>query len=257
MAYWNSYRPYVPVHERRANALRSLSAALGQGVEPRPIEAFRGRKMARTFWGEAWCENLETFSDYENRLPRGRTYARNGSIVHLEIGAGKVSAFVAGSDLYRVTIAIEKLAPDDWESFKKRCAGGIDTLFDLLRGQVSDSIIREITDLKTGLFPSPAEITLNCSCPDWAVMCKHVAAVLYGVGVRLDSEPELFFKLREVDHAELLDCASADAIDEGLPMHEDVLETADLSEIFGIEFSEIPGIAGIKKMRAARARVRG
>ncbi len=217
-----------------------MATRLGEKVAAQPIKAFRGSKIAKTFWGMAWCENLESYSDYQNRLPRGRTYARNGSILHLDIGPGTVNSFVAGSDLYEIKIVIEPLEDQAWQTFKQRCAGRIDTLLALLRGQLADSVIQEITHRKTGLFPAPSDIKLNCSCPDWANMCKHVAATLYGVGVRLDAAPELFFKLRCLDHEELLESASAESLDDGLPEGDDVIPESDLSALFGIEFSDIP-----------------
>ena len=212
--------------------------------------------MAKTFWGMAWCKNLESYSDYRNRLPRGRTYARNGSILHLEIGPGKVKSFIAGSDIYEIEIVIEPFADRAWQAFKQRCAGRIDTTLALLRGQLADSVIQEITNSKTGLFPTPSDIELNCSCPDWANMCKHVAATLYGVGVRLDTAPELFFKLRCLDHEELLESATAESLDEGLPEGDDVIAESDLSVLFGIEFSEIPAEAP-PQARKVRAKRRG
>lgn len=252
MSYWG-FRPYVSVAERRSNAARNIVKQLGKGVPPAPIEKFSGSKLAKTFWGQAWCENLESYSDFENRLDRGKTYTRNGSIVHLEIGEGKVTAFIAGSDLYRVDVTLEALDEARWVAFKKRCGGKIATLLDLLQGKVADAVLEEITDRKTGLFPSSEEIRFECSCPDYAMMCKHVAATLYGVGVRLDSAPELFFAMRGVDHEEIIDGASVEQLDEDLPDHDSVLASGDLSDIFGIEFSNLPGTA-VKKLRAARRR---
>ncbi len=257
MAYWHSYKPYVPVHERRANAFRNLSDRL-EGKTPQPIVSFKGRKMAQTFWGEAWNENLESYSDFENRLPRGRTYTRNGSIVHLEISPGEIQSYVAGSDLYQVKIKIAAFADVKWAAFKTRCAGRIDTLLELLQGRLSDAVIAEITDRETGLFPAPDEIELQCSCPDWATMCKHVAAVLYGVGVRLDSAPNLFFLLRGVNHEEIFESASVDTLeDSAFANDEEILQDTDLGSVFGIEFSDLPSETSgrvVKKMRAARKR---
>ncbi len=243
MSYWKSYRSYVPVYKRKAKAYQKMATRLGEGVTAQPVKAFRGNKVAKTFWGMAWCKNLESYSDYQNRLPRGRTYVRNGSILHLDIGPGKVNSFVAGSDLYEVKIVIEPFADQAWQTFKQRCAGRIDTILALLRGHLADSVIQEITHTKTGLFPTPSDIRLNCSCPDWANMCKHVAATLYGVGVRLDTAPELFFKLRCLDHEELLESATAESLDDGLPEGDDVIPESDLSDLFDIEFADIPAEA--------------
>ena len=254
------FRRYVPVHARRANAKREITKVLKKGELPQPIAAFGGRTIATTFWGEAWCENLESYSDYANRLPRGRTYTRNGSIVHLSIEQGLITAFVSGSELYKVSVKIEALDQARWQSFIQRCSGQIDTLLDLFQGKVSSAVLQEITDRQHGLFPSPTEITLKCSCPDWATMCKHVAATLYGVGVRLDDTPELFFTLRGVDHLEILESVNSSSLEDSLPSHEDILTDSDLGAIFGIEFSDLPDLASTtgrpNKLRASRRRRR-
>ena len=190
-----------------------------------------------TFWGKAWCDNLESYSDYANRLPRGRTYVRNGSVIDLRITDGKVEALVQGSDLYKIAIGFRALTPKRWKQFKGRCAGKITNLLDLLQGRLSKDILTDLTAHGTGLFPAPTEIKLECSCPDWADMCKHVAAVLYGVGARLDENPELFFTLRGVDMGQLITAASATATAPiaGATAPDKALAGADLSEIFGVE----------------------
>jgi len=209
----------------------------GMCIQPVRIE---GRQIARSFWGQAWCDHLEKFSDYENRLPRGRAYIRNGSVCHLEITEGAISAMVSGSELYNVDIAIKKLPAKKWAQVKKRCAGQIGSLLELLQGRLSKSVMTVVTDRDNGLFPHPGEISLHCSCPDWAVMCKHVAAVLYGVGAKLDTQPELLFLLRGVDHEELIS-AEADiaAVSSALQTdrHPRIAES-DLSHLFGIEMTE-------------------
>jgi uncharacterized Zn finger protein len=192
---WYGWRPYVPVAVRQARALKKMEKLSKKGLCIQPVE-IAGRKIAQSFWGQAWCDHLEKFSDYANRLPRGRTYVRNGSVCHLEIAEGAVKAMVSGSELYNVNIEIKKLPDKKWASVKKRCAGQIASLLELLQGKLSKSVMAVVTDRDQGLFPHPGEISLHCSCPDWAVMCKHVAAVLYGVGARLDDKPDLLFLLR-------------------------------------------------------------
>lgn len=227
------WRPYVPVAQRRANAQRALKRKLDGNARPVVID---GRKIAKTFWGHAWCENLESYSDFSNRLPRGRTYVRNGSVVHLEIAEGSVRAFVAGSELYEVKIKIDALKKCAWSEIKARCAGQVGSLVELLQGKLSSNTLAIITDRESGLFPAPGEIKLSCSCPDWAGMCKHVAAALYGVGAQLDVSPELFFKLRGVDHLELLSASAA------LPSGKrdaETLDEASLSDIFGVELADV------------------
>ena len=198
---WYGWKPYVPVAKRRQRAMKKMDALRKKGVDIQPIE-IEGRKIAKTFWGEAWCDHLESFSDFENRLPRGRTYVRNGSVCHLAIKKGKVEAKVSGSDMYNIRVRIKTLPAKKWGVVKRLCSGQIGSLLELLRGDLSDNIMQVVTDRQKGLFPLPGEISFDCDCPDWAVMCKHVAAVLYGVGARLDQDPALLFRLRGVKHDE-------------------------------------------------------
>ncbi len=247
--YWP---PYVSVGERRRRAAKEmerLAKKTGRAIQPVVI---KGRAIATTFWGKAWCEHLEKFSDYANRLPRGRSYVRNGSVVHLEIDKGLVRAQVSGSSLYTITIEIQPIAAKAWEAIKKRCAGEIHSLLDLLAGKLSDGVMEVVTDRDAGLFPKPKEIAMKCSCPDWAVMCKHVAAVLYGVGARLDEKPELLFLLRGVDQGELVSAGVVEAVtaavEGGRRRH---LADTDLAEVFGIDMGETAGAA--KGAKAAKA----
>ncbi len=237
MSRYSFYPPYVPVAERKrkaAAAAKKLSAKSGRALAPVTLAT---KKIAATFWGKAWCDNLEAYSDYENRLPRGRTYVRNGSVIDLQITNGKVEALVQGSSLYKIAIGFKPLAPKCWTDFKTRSAGKVTNLLDLLQGRLSKEILTNLTARDTGLFPAPKEIELGCSCPDWADMCKHVAAVLYGVGARLDEKPELFFTLRGVKMEELLSAATATATTPlaGASAPGQGLEDSALSEIFGVE----------------------
>jgi len=191
------------VAQRRAKALKQMQKLRKKGKKIEPVE-IDGRTIARSFWGKAWCNHLESFSDFFNRLPRGRTYARNGSVCHLEILSGKIKAIVSGSELYNVSINIKPLKKSVWQSIKKQCSGKIGSMLELLQGKLSDYVMGIVTERKNGLMPLPGEIKLGCDCPDWATMCKHVAAVLYGVGNRLDNQPELLFVLRGVDAGELI-----------------------------------------------------
>ena len=232
---WFQFRPYVRVADRRRNAQREVAKLAKQGKTIHPV-ALEGRTIARSFWGKSWCENLESYSDYANRLPRGRTYVRNGSVVHLEVLAGQIEAIVSGSELYKVRIGIQPAAASKWQALCRQCAGGIGSLIELLQGRFSDQVMGVLTNPATGLFPSPKEIKLSCSCPDWAEMCKHVAAVLYGVGARLDQSPELLFLLRSVNQEELI-CQAAGAADltskvAGAPSE---IAESELGSVFGIE----------------------
>jgi len=237
---WGSFgwRPYVSVAERRAKAARELSKLAkktGQTASPILLD---GRKIAATFWGKAWCDNLEAYSDYENRLPRGRTYVRNGSVVDLQISKGTVTALVSGSELYKIEIKIKPLAPALWKSIQAECAGKIDSLIELLQGSLSSAVMQLVTRQERGLFPTPKEIDLDCSCPDWADLCKHVAASLYGVGARLDQNPGLLFLLRGVDPNDLISKASAaEAVRQttGKAGAAPAMTDSEVADVFGIE----------------------
>jgi uncharacterized Zn finger protein len=244
------WAPYVPVAERRRKALNKMEGLRkkGQVISPVTIE---GRTIVKTFWGKAWCENLESYSDYENRLPRGRTYVRNGSVLDLQVAPGRIKALVSGSSIYTVEVKIHPVAQPRWQSICADCAGSIDSLVELLQGRLSKGVMERICQQQAGLFPSPKEIELSCSCPDWAEMCKHVAAVLYGIGARLDEQPELLFRLREVDEKELIANAG-----KSLPRAKKSLAAAkilggeDLSKLFGLDMAEPESASRAKTVRA-------
>ncbi len=230
MGYNNGWPRYVPVAKRRAKAEKKLNALRKAGKDIYPV-TIAGRTIAKTFWGKAWCDHLEKFSDYENRLPRGRSYVRNGSVCHLEIARGKVSAMVSGTNMYQVSIDFKPLAKKSWSDIQNACSGQVGSLLELLQGKLSDNVMQTVTHPQTGLFPQPREITMQCSCPDWAHVCKHVAAVMYGVGARLDESPELLFLLRGVDHRQLV----ADDLKIPQPNRNKPKVSGDLADIFGIE----------------------
>ena len=238
MSWYRGFAPYVPVAQRRAKAAREVAkrTKTGKAVSPVCIE---GRTIAETFWGKAWCTNLEGYSDFANRLPRGRTYVRNGSVVHLAIEKGKINALVSGSELYEIRIDIAAQPKSNWQTLKKQCSGQIGSLIELLQGKLSKAVMETVTNRDRGLFPKPKEITMHCSCPDYAGMCKHIAAVMYGIGNRLDSSPELLFVLRGVDHRELIEQAIPAA-----PIKSDskapTVAMGDLGAIFDIEIGDAP-----------------
>jgi uncharacterized Zn finger protein len=237
MVYYE-WRPYVPVGQRRRNAYIKLAklGKKGQAVSPVRID---GRAIAKSFWGKSWCANLERYSDYENRLPRGRTYVRNGSVVDLQIAKSKVLAMVSGSDLYNVTITVAPVTATRWKGICRDCAGTIDSLVELLQGRLSKGVMDRVCREGDGLFPAPKEIKLSCSCPDWADMCKHVAAALYGVGARLDEKPALLFALRGVDENQLLANVGQDlTLRKALPATMKVLDDGDVATLFGLEMAE-------------------
>jgi uncharacterized Zn finger protein len=247
------FKPYVPVAQRRANALREVAKLQKKGRTITPVN-LDGRIIARTFWGKSWCENLERYSDFANRLPRGRTYVRNGSVVHLEIAPGKIDALVSGSEIYEVSVKVSPVAKVRWEAICKDCAGAIDSLIELLQGRFSKAVMERICHQQTGLFPSPKEIRLECSCPDGAYMCKHVAAVLYGVGARLDRQPELLFRLANVDEKQLIAGAGAAPLQQKTPASKKVLAGEDLSALFGLEMAEETPAARPARKKSPRTR---
>ena len=237
MSWWG-YKPYVSVAQRQAKAKRHAADLANKGQTCCPIQ-IEGMKIARTFWGMAWCDHLESYSDFANRLPRGRSYVRNGSVIDLQIAPGKIKAIVCGSEIYNIKIDIKPLAAPAWKNIQGRCAGQISSLVELLQGKLSKGVMEIITCRQTGMFPSPQEISLDCSCPDWADMCKHVAAVLYGIGARLDNQPELLFTLRGVDHLDLIEQAGQAPLSAGESSRSrQTLAAGDLSDVFGIEMSE-------------------
>jgi uncharacterized Zn finger protein len=250
---WDYYPPYVSVGQKKAYGAEALAKLLKKSkraAEPVVI-GHRKRRLTTTFWGNAWCDNLERYADLANRLPRGRAYARNGSVLDLTIGEGRVEAYVAGSELYRVTVALAPLGKARWRRIVGRCTGRIGSLVGLLRGDLSDDVLAVLTDAGEGLFPEPREMKLDCSCPDSARVCKHVAAVLYGVGIRLDARPELFFVLRQTDQAELLRSATVGAVARPRPVPGKRIADNRLSAVFGIELEDPPaGISGRKRRRS-------
>lgn len=237
MPFYEDWAPYVPVRERKRRAQAQLGMQKRQGAKLQPVQ-IAGSTIAKSFWGRAWCQNLESYSDFENRLPRGRSYVRSGAVIDLRIQAGVVAAQVQGRDLYRVQLDIKAVAPSRWQDLRTRCIGSLASLVDLLSGRLPPQVMSVVTDRRHGLFPSPAELQMSCSCPDWATMCKHVAATLYAVGARLDSEPELLFTLRGVDPTELILQASSE-LPHAVPSVPDVLsvQASDLGALFGIELS--------------------
>jgi uncharacterized Zn finger protein len=240
--YYGGWAPYVPVAERRRKAERTVASLKKKGRACEPV-VIEGRAIARTFWGKQWCDNLEAYSDYANRLPRGRTYVRNGSVVDLRIAKGEISALVAGSEVYQVKIQVHALEKQPWQAILRECAGKVASLVELLQGRLSDAVMEVVTRGGSGLFPAPKQISFRCSCPDSASMCKHVAAVLYGVGARFDRQPELLFLLRQVDPQELIrQAGSLPVADTGTHRQ---LESADLSALFGIELDETPVAASV------------
>lgn len=242
MTYWN-YFPYVTVAEKKEKAARSLEKLKkkNQAVEPVVLD---GRTIAATWWGKAWNGNLERYADFSNRIGRGRSYVRNGAVLDLRIHPGKVTALVQGTRArpYEVSIDIHEISGTDWNRIKKMSEGQLDSLQELLSGKFPKTLGETFMELGKGLFPEPREIKFSCSCPDWASMCKHVAAALYGIGARLDREPALFFALRKVEMHDLVTGAvegkSRELLKKASRKSQRVLEDVSISEMFGIDLDE-------------------
>jgi len=229
MAY---YGPYISVSERKAKAEKVVKKLKAEGLDAKPVR-ISGNQIAKTFWGKGWCTHLLSFSDFANRLPRGKSYVRHGSVCHLQVDGQNVEALVSGSALYRVTISITPLEESRWEELKSRCMGKVGSLLELLEGKLSDDVMAVIAHRKTGLFPGPKEIKFSCDCPDSARMCKHIAAALYGIGHRLDAEPRLLFTLRNVEPNDLMTLNLSQEFPQSNDPH--AIPDHQLEEIFGID----------------------
>ena len=254
--YLYGFKPYVSAAARRALAAGELASLRKKGRKLSPI-AIEGRKIAHSFWGRSWCTNLERYSDFATRLPRGRSYLRNGSVLDLQVGPGRVTALVCGSALYEVNVTVGSVPADRWKAICTDCSGAIDSVIELLQGRLSEGVMTRLCNDRTGLFPAPKDILFTCSCPDWASMCKHVAAVLYGIGARLDDQPELLFTLRKVDQQDLIAKAGADLSHGGRrPISARVLADDDLAGMFGIEMAPEPEPAAKVEPAPKRAAVR-
>lgn len=245
MAYWQ-FPKYVTVAERRRKAERKRKQLMKKNPRIKPV-MIDGRALATTWWGKSWNQNLERYADFENRIGRGRSYVRHGAVLDLQISAGKVSALVQGSASkpYAVTITIQKITSARWQNIKQICEGQFDSLNALMGGKFPKSLDRLFTEKGTGLFPTPDEIDFSCSCPDWASMCKHVAATLYGIGARLDEDPSLFFKLRKVRIEDLVSQAVAETsqnlLEKAAKKTHRVISDMDLSDVFGIDLDADEG----------------
>jgi uncharacterized Zn finger protein len=239
---YDGFPEYVSVAEKRARAKKAIEKLRKKNPDISPV-VIEGRKLARTWWGKAWNDNLERYSDYANRIDRGRSYVRHGAVLDLQIMAGKITALVQGSRAkpYQVSITIQLLDKETWKSVMKACEGKIDSLSELLDGKFPKALAELFTEKGRGLFPNPKQISLNCSCPDYAQMCKHVSAALYGVGARLDENPGLFFALRGVQVEDLVEKAITEKSESMLKKSRQktsrVIENGneDLSAMFGIE----------------------
>jgi len=239
------YPKYVTVAEKKAKAEKKLKQLRKKmpGIEP---VILAGNTLARTWWGKSWNRNLERYADYSNRIDRGKSYVRHGAVLDLKITGGRVTALVQGTRAkpYEVLINIAPVKKANWDQIRKQCQGELRSLHDLVAGKFPKELGEIFLAEGKGLFPTPKEISFDCSCPDWASMCKHVAATLYGVGARLDEDPLLFFTLRQADTEELVARAVQDKTGDLLARAEQKssreLGDADLSGLFGIDMDIQP-----------------
>lgn len=256
MGYRSRWPRYVSVAEKRAKAAKKLKQLKKKNPGMKPI-TIEGRAIATTWWGKSWNLNLEGYADYSNRIGRGRSYLRHGAVLDLQLDSGKVESLVQGSRVkpYSVSIKIKAVKKKVWQEIKAACGDKLDSLQGLLAGRFPKALGDIFMAQGKGLFPSPKEIEFSCSCPDWAYMCKHVAATLYGIGARLDEDPGLFFKLRKVKMKDLVTGAVKDSARKLLKKAEKktgrIIADADLSDVFGIDM-EGPVNSGKKRAKTAR-----
>ncbi|MEE8815760.1 MAG: SWIM zinc finger family protein [Lachnospiraceae bacterium] len=239
--YWKTGNFEQPTDEelkKNQAASRKREAMRGHVLEPVVVTNARG-DICTSWWGKAWCRNLESYADYSNRLERGKRYLREGSVIDLKIARGKVTAKVQGSRKtpYRVEIRISPLSEEKIDAIMQQCGHKLDSLEKLTTGELPEDM-RELFLGQNGLFPSQREISFSCSCPDWALMCKHVAAALYGVGVRLDEKPLLFFELRGIDPDQFVKVTIQNRVETMLENEdrpsERIMDDADLGSLFGV-----------------------
>jgi len=255
MSWWGFDRKPT-VQEQRRNAARESQRLTKRGEKLSPV-VLEGRTIASSVWGKAWCDNLESYRDFEYRLPRGRSYVRHRAVIDLKVSAGQIEGLVCGSEVYSVQVAIKPLAQAHWSRIRTQCAGQVGSLIELLEGRLSESVMRIITHRDSGLFPKPSEIQMDCSCPDSATMCKHVAAVMYGVGARLDQQPELLFVLRNTNHVDLIAQAADFEVTRKGSGRKTIADDA-LGSVFGIVLDPLPqGQPKVANLQRGKAGVAG
>ena len=237
--YDDFYPPYRPVAQQRSDAAKLVEKLRKKYPNLQPV-VVEGRTIAKSFWGKAWCDNVETYMDHDNRLPRGRAYVRNGAVVDVHIFKGVVHALVSGSQAkpYKVEIHIDPLTAAKWKRIQEMSRGKVDSLLSLMQGKLPESLLHLLCDPQDGIFPRQREIHMHCKCPDGARLCKHLAAVLYGIGHRLDEHPELFFTMRSIEVEELFGLCAVEELTKAAPS--ELPEGTDLSAVFGIALDSLP-----------------
>lgn len=241
--YWSEFPAYQqPSAEMlREQAERSVKAAKkkGQKMEPAIPVTGEDEEICQSWWGRAWCSNLMRYADFASRLERGRRYIRTGTVVDLKIRKGRVEARVQGTRKipYKVDIRISPFSEEKCQAVMAKCGRKIENMEDLVAGTFPEDL-KDLFTEEGGFFPTPAEISCICSCPDWAIMCKHVAAAMYGIGLRLDENPFYFFEMRGIDINRFLDVTVDNKVESMLEnadtVTERMLDTGKLDAIFGI-----------------------
>jgi uncharacterized Zn finger protein len=244
---WSGFAPYVSKAQKIRQAEKARAALAKKGIILEPV-IINCRDITRTWWGKTWAQNLERYADYSNRIPRGRSYVRTGAVLDLKISQNTITALVSGScaQPYKINIGIASLNKNAENALMEKSRSSLASMQSLLAGEFPTDLKEEFFKQGTGLFPSPNEIKLNCSCPDWADMCKHVAAALYGTAARLDEKPELFFLLRgiKIDDfvGKMVKQESEKMLKKSKAKTERVLtgNAADMSSLFGIQMESVP-----------------
>lgn len=187
--YYHYFRPSVPRPAKGGIKAQSKRGGFGE-----------------SWWAKRWIAVLESFN-IGARLGRGRSYARNGQVLSIEIGKGEVKAKVQGSQSkpYDIKIHIKALSATDWRKLAKALSHQAIFLAKLLAGQMPEDIEKAFKGSGLSLFPERLkDLNTSCSCPDWSNPCKHIAATYYLLGEEFDRDPFLIFKLRGMSREELV-----------------------------------------------------
>ncbi len=205
------FREYVSVGERSARAQRKIRQLKKKNPNLNPV-VIDGKQIASSWWGKAWINHLKHYADFDNRVGRGRSYVKNGLVIHFAIKPGHIESIVMGtsSSPYNIKIKTKKLSPNKWNKMKRLSREHLCTLPELNEGKFPKELKDIFSDRGEGIFPTIKEMSFHCSCPDWANMCKHVSASLFALGSQIDNNIDLFFKLRGVNTSELVQSALKD-----------------------------------------------
>ena len=202
--YGDYYRqPTMAELGQKARASAAQLERKGRMLTPALVE---GRTIARTWWGKAWVSNIERYADFSNRVGRGKRYVRAGCVIDLQVSKSRIEAVVQGSRKkpYEVSVYIEPMGDEAFAALLERCSTRADSLESLVAGDFPQEMKNQLTAGRDGIFPAPALVRFDCSCPDSALMCKHIAAAIMGVAPLLDANPLLLFELRGINTQDLV-----------------------------------------------------